>query len=272
MFVLIILLFFATSAIAQDGQSEHRLNRLERDMLLLQKQIYRGEVNIKSVDGNADLSQFEIRLSNLEEEMRKLYGKIEQLEFQNQQLLQIIENKNQAINLAPISQPRSLAPARIFLNKVPDKSNPTGLIHNHNAVNANTPTPIVQEEDISTPELLYKKAFVFLSKRDLDKSRELMQEFIQKYPEHKLIENAYYWIGETYYVEKNYVDSVNYFKKGYEVMPKGHKAPDNLLKLGLSLDNLNKRKEACIIYDKLKSVKPAKFIAERLEKELVKCK
>ena len=57
--------------------------------------------------------------------------------------------------------------------------------------------------------------------------------------------NAQYWLGETYYVRKDYENAATAFALGYQKYPKSAKAADDLLKLGMSLGNLGKKPDAC---------------------------
>ena len=55
----------------------------------------------------------------------------------------------------------------------------------------------------------------------------------------------------TYYVRAAYVQAAEVFLEGYRSDPKGTKAPDSLLKLGMSLSGLDKKREACAAFNKL---------------------
>ena len=83
-----------------------------------------------------------------------------------------------------------------------------------------------------------------------------LRSFIQAHPKHELSGNAQYWLGETYYVRKNYEDAVVAYLEGYQKYPKNQKAPDNLLKLGMSLANLGKKQEACATFTQLRQKFP----------------
>ena len=69
----------------------------------------------------------------------------------------------------------------------------------------------------------------------------------KKHPKDPLVGNAYYWQGETYYIRRDYVNAADSFRQGFEALPTGPKAPDNLLKLAMSLNALNRDKEACVV-------------------------
>ena len=63
-------------------------------------------------------------------------------------------------------------------------------------------------------------------------------DFIAKHPRHPLVANAQYWIGEAYYVQRDYRQALAEFQKVQEVAPGSAKAADALLKIGLCQRNL----------------------------------
>jgi len=74
---------------------------------------------------------------------------------------------------------------------------------------------------------------------------------VQRYPNDPLAGNAQYWLGETYYVQKDYNNAAAVFAEGYQKYPKGGKAADNLLKLGMSLGQLGQKADACRAFARL---------------------
>jgi TolA-binding protein len=63
--------------------------------------------------------------------------------------------------------------------------------------------------------------------------------------------NAYYWLGETHYIRQDYVSAADNFREGFEALPNGPKAADNLLKLAMSLSAMKKTNDACVVLDQL---------------------
>ena len=102
-----------------------------------------------------------------------------------------------------------------------------------------------------TPKDQYKYAFGFLRQANYAKAEAALQEFVKLHPKDVLVSNARYWLGETYYVRAAYVQAAEVFLEGYRADPKGAKAPDSLLKLGMSLAGLDKKREACAAFNKL---------------------
>ena len=79
-----------------------------------------------------------------------------------------------------------------------------------------------------------------------------LQLFLELNPDHPLAANAAYWLAETYYVRKNYAAAAAAFARNYRSYGKSApKAPDNLLKLGMSLEGLGEKDKACLSYAEL---------------------
>jgi tol-pal system protein YbgF len=87
--------------------------------------------------------------------------------------------------------------------------------------------------------------------------------------------NARYWLGETYYVRNAYMDAAQTFFQAYKTAPDGTKAPDSLLKLGMSMASLDKPEEACATFGKLRKeytdLKPSIEKALNRETKRLKC-
>jgi tol-pal system protein YbgF len=78
----------------------------------------------------------------------------------------------------------------------------------------------------------YDQAFNALKDGRYAESARRFQAFIGQYPGSDLTPNAYYWLGESYYVTQNYPISLSTFQKLLAQYPNSQKAPDALLKVG----------------------------------------
>ncbi len=119
------------------------------------------------------------------------------------------------------------------------------------------------------PEETYQAAYRLLRQADYAEAETALRLFIDNFPDHALAGNAYYWLGETYYVRDDYERAAKAFARGYKAFPDGAKAPDNLLKLGMALSGMNQTTQACTTFDKLRADHPdaPAAIRERLERE-----
>jgi tol-pal system protein YbgF len=80
----------------------------------------------------------------------------------------------------------------------------------------------------------YNEAFAALKDGRYAESAKRFQTFIEQYPNSDLTGNAYYWLGESYYVTQNYRIAQESFQTLLQRYPNSQKAPDALLKVGYS--------------------------------------
>lgn len=97
-----------------------------------------------------------------------------------------------------------------------------------------------------SPAAFYEQAFTLLRERQYENAGAAFGDFLERWPEHELAANARYWLGETWYVRNNFERAARIFAEAYQKDTKGSKAPDNLLKLALSLNGMGKKNEACL--------------------------
>lgn len=101
------------------------------------------------------------------------------------------------------------------------------------------------------PNEQYQHAFNLLRQADYAEAEQALRAFVDAHPEHDLAGNATYWLGETHYVRGQYDQAAVTFAEGFQSYPDGGKAPDNLLKLGMSLAQIDRMDDACGIYAEL---------------------
>ena len=126
----------------------------------------------------------------------------------------------------------------------------------------------VQGSDLSTasqsasaslptePQALYDYSLGLMRQGDYAGAESALKVFLDKHSDSPLVSSALYWLGETYYVRDNYRDAAFSFVDVYSKHPKSNKAPDSLLKLGMSLFALGNKSEACTAFQTLKKDYP----------------
>lgn len=104
------------------------------------------------------------------------------------------------------------------------------------------PVPAPRPPD---PEEDYTQAIrVLRDERNFAKARGLLNSFISKYPTHELADDAQYWIGQSYFQEKNFERAILAFNKVQVDYANGDKAPEALLLEALSFLNIDDRASA----------------------------
>ncbi len=103
----------------------------------------------------------------------------------------------------------------------------------------------MQQPQIETPDDLFLRSEKALLQLQYTDAESGFREFVAKYPEHNLAGSAEFKLGETFWAQQNYGDAAQAYMSSYKQYPKGRRAPDSLLKLGLSLARLGQKDQAC---------------------------
>lgn len=256
-----------------------RLDRLERDMNLLQRQVYRSASpgaapTAPGPDAQSSVNN-EVRISQLEDQVRTVTGQIEELTNSLDQMKHRLETlasdidqrlaalehpgsgqPAQAQGQPPQPAPRALAgspPKAAGANpaEAPSQSGVLGQLPAAGAPQTAAAPATAGDLPNGTPQEQYNYAFGLLRQANYPAAEQALRAFIQRYPNDALAGNAQYWLGETYFVRKDYNNAAAVFAEGYEKYPKGGKAADNLLKLGLALGQLGQKANACRAFARL---------------------
>lgn len=294
------------SAWAQDAQTLDRINRLERDLQTLQRQVYRGgtppastgggggSLTDTSSDGSSAANRLNGRIDELENQIRQMTGRFEEVEFAssqaNRRIDKLVEDVDFRLNqlersappqgqqgsveqVKPTAQQQGLptnannqqsgqpnnvargstsatpgqAPTREgVLGSMPANTNAQPpQQQNQQTARATPPASSKGKLPAGSPQERYNYAYKLLVQSDYADAESAFREFVGAHGQDPLAGNAQYWLGETYYVRGQYEPAAQAFLQGYQGYPKSAKAPDSLLKLGMSLSAMKKNPEAC---------------------------
>jgi len=78
----------------------------------------------------------------------------------------------------------------------------------------------------------YQTAFNLLKDSQYDRAIAAFQKFLITYSDSSLADNAQYWLGEAYYVNKSFPEAQGAFQRVVDKYPQSRKRPDALLKIG----------------------------------------
>jgi tol-pal system protein YbgF len=101
---------------------------------------------------------------------------------------------------------------------------------------------------LSDPHAQYEQAYNSILSGDYDRAEAGFRAFLAAHPDDDRAADAQYWLGESLFARAKYREAANEFLNGHKTYPKSAKAPDTLLKLGLSLAGLGERDAACSTY------------------------
>jgi tol-pal system protein YbgF len=78
----------------------------------------------------------------------------------------------------------------------------------------------------------YQAAFNLLKDGQYDRAIVAFQKFLATYPDSSLADNAQYWLGEAYYVNRAFPEAQAAFQRTVDKYPQSRKLSDALLKIG----------------------------------------
>ncbi len=100
-------------------------------------------------------------------------------------------------------------------------------------------------------EELYSLGKQALDKDDFQGARKIFQELISQHPQSRTVDNAQFWLGETYYREKLYEQAILEYQTVIEKYPQGNKTRAALLKQGFSFFNIGDKANSRLILQEL---------------------
>jgi len=186
-----------------------------------------------------------IQVQELQDEVRELRGRIEEQErelenFKKRQLDQYLDLDQRISELrgnsrvsgasgsAVSTRPAASAPAEDLPEVREAMDTPSDTV--------GLGAPVVQSQSVpaspADEKADYDKAFQALKELRYADAATEFQAFLKKYPNSEYADNAQYWLGESYYVTRNYDIALSAFQRLMDQFPDSPKVPDALLKIG----------------------------------------
>lgn len=201
-------------------------------------------MNMMGASGAQDspaLSRVLTRLDDLENQIRTLTGELEQITFRIDQAGRETEglSKDTEFRLRQLEQGAvttrdgdAMPPARgaPMPQSTPEEQS-LGTIP------VNPETGNYQED--------YDGALSHLRRGEHDNAERSLRLFLDNHSDSELAGNAQYWLGESYYVREMWRPAAQSFLICVQKYKSGLKAPDCMLKLGMSLASMGEKDKAC---------------------------
>ena len=308
--ILIIFSFPIYSVIAEEEEIylkaiSDQIQVITKDIKTLEKAVYqksdivlsKSTSNINSDSLNEDImAKHLLKLNDIENQFRELTNKFEEVNFKLDKLStrvtkiqsdtqlrfsdlegEAIKNPNQKKTaLQGTAKPQDFGAAPAYQ---------TSNLPKEQSINSvETAKTVIAEEPEKREDLLpnkpaseqYEFAVSFMKIGDYETAEFALKEFIDKNKDHDLAGSAQYWYGETFRIRQLYSDAATAYLDGYQNYPKSKKAPDNLLKLGITMVQLGEKDQGCKMISGLKKEYPkaSKSVLQKAqyEQKKFKCK
>ena len=239
-----------------------------------------GEVGPSPGAGPPAVARLDSRIAQLEQDLRAVTGRVESLSHQVRQLNDRLEKLSSDLDMrfdqlkgqagaapgaavAGTGAAGAAAGPRVLGRGEEETARPTPYIPQTAAVPPKPPPPApppaappTQATPQGSSKEQYAAAFALMQKANYAAAGAAFSDFLSRYPDDALADNARYWLGESYYARGDYSRAAETFFDAYDRNKTGPKAPDTLLKLGMALGQLDKKKEACASFRELSRAFP----------------
>ena len=261
-------------------------------------------VRLEQLWENQGLADLVLRLDSIQQEMQRLQGELEvqthaievlqnsQREASQEMGRRLRDIEQRAGGLSPVPQtlPNQVAvesgpPLSDIIDGVAGDAESPGTgnkpVAPGDVNNSGSPPPDSAGPDATLPpgeasgaaELsAYQDAFNLLKKGQYDKAIAGFTNYLTRYPQEKNADNAQYWLGEAYYVKRNFKQAQQAFETLLSRYPDTSKRADATLKLGFIHYELGRWTNAHKSLDDVRTNYPGTSAAQQAQKRLEKMK
>lgn len=101
------------------------------------------------------------------------------------------------------------------------------------------------------PNALYKAAYQYVLSGDYKAAETGFREHIKRYPADPMTADARYWLGESLYAQERYPEAATVFIDTQRDYPQSNRGPENMLKLGMTLQKMDSHDVACATFEQI---------------------
>ena len=191
---------------------------------------YAGGGMTTPVSGQAQLF---MQLQQMQDEMSRLRGMLEEQQNQIQQMKQENQERFQDIDSRLSSGAGAGAAGAAVQQNSPAAGASAGAATGAGVAAAQQQQPAASSEpgDPAKEKLYYDAAFDLIKAKDFDKASQAFGAFLRKYPNSQYAGNAQYWLGEVNLAKGDLQGAGQAFARVSQAYPSSAKVPDSLYKL-----------------------------------------
>ena len=303
-FCISILPFSSLKADEKIDAVTDQIQIILKDLQTLEKAVYRKSDIVTSSSANSlnedILTKHLLKLNEIEDQFRELTNKFEEVNFKMDKLSKRVTKiqsdsqlrfsdlesnlgnedstrkkiKKEKKQLPGTGKAKDFGENPAYSTVSLPKEQQTNSIESAATVITSEPEKKESLLPNKNPNEQYEFAVSFMKIGDYETAEFALKEFIEKNRDHDLAGNAQYWYGETFRIRQLYSDAATAYLDGYQNYPKSQKAPDNLLKLGITMVQLGEKDQGCSMIKGLKKQYPkaSKSVLQKAQYEQKKFK
>jgi len=246
----------ATVAAAQSAQDlDRRLERLERTVRTLQSAVSQAQatgapVSVVPEGPNPAVTAMQQRLDDMEASRRTLVNQVEGLANQLDQTGRARASERAAAEAEVKALNDRIARLETqiaaFTAPPPSPLGPdVGLGEAPPPTAGGVPTPPDAGPPPQTEAAAFARARALRTAGDYDMAAAAFQDYVARFGASARVPEAYYNLGELYYLRENYRDATAAYASALKSRPKTTWAPDAMVRLAESLQQSGQAPQAC---------------------------
>jgi len=259
-----------------ERQLVEAVRQLQQDVGDLERYIYNSpppsetETNLTTGENLPATALLNERADNLEISVRNLTGQVEELNFRVNQLSQrletVIADFDLRLRSLEGSGPAPLGSSNYSSTYGPDVASGPMPFEAAPVTTGDVTVEVVPLPDPQGPQVLgvvsvaslsgsedtdFEMGMQMLRQGDFQSAHSMFEGIIQNYPDSGRLGEVNFWLGESLYVQSQFSDAATAYLTSARDYGEGEKAPDSLLKLGMSLAALGQVEQACGAFDQV---------------------
>ncbi len=112
-------------------------------------------------------------------------------------------------------------------------------------------TVVPKEKPISPDKLLYDNTYAIYQEGRYEEAIEGFKDFLKKYPESDLADNAQFWIGECYMSLKQFEKAILSYQEVIKNYPKGNKVANAMIRQALAFYEIKDKTSSRLLLKKV---------------------
>ena len=234
---------------------KRRLGEAERAVKEMQDDTSGGvRAHVETLAGNQ--ADFQAELDGVRVDLQSIQGRTGDQERFNDELRQDLSLLRDELSLQVADHEQRLAKLESAGGAVVPATSETLTASQTTepaAAKATAPSAatVVTPSGESAPELYDRALKMIREAQDFPAGRETMETFLKRYPDHDLAVNAAYWIGETYYAEKNYEQAILQFEEIIQKYGDHPKVASAMLKQALAFESSGDKATARLLLQRV---------------------
>ncbi len=267
--ILLVGLLLLPACITDNTQTRNMQAQLDMESQRVQELSRRVELLSQSVSGSrqpqANLAN---EINSLRQEVARLNGRLE--ETQRGAVPAGASSSADEAQIQGLDRRLGYVERYLGIASAPQTRNTTASTASGTTVVSSTPATPEPGDPNADPQTIFDAGMRLFKQNSLQAARDRFEQLLKLYPNHKLTEQAQFWLGETLFADRKYEEAILAYNQLIKRYPSSKNLLTAQLKQGMSFAELGDAQAAKIIFNKIIADHPNSTEAKTAKEQLSK--